>query len=39
MTAHTLAGRLLTVGPAPRGIHPQLWAGVPQPAPTLEETA
>ncbi|QKJ18904.1 SMP-30/gluconolactonase/LRE family protein [Microbacterium hominis] len=39
LAAHPLSGRLFTVRTGHRGIHPNLWAGTPQPAPSLEETA
>lgn len=39
LAAYPLSGRLFTVKTGHRGIHPNLWAGTPQPAPSLEETA
>jgi sugar lactone lactonase YvrE len=40
LAAHPLSGRLFTVRTGHRGIHPNLWAGTPQPTELfLEETA
>lgn len=38
LAAYPLSGRLFTVRTGHRGIHPNLWAGTPQPTLHLEET-